>query len=51
MLKCFKVISFFLSIFIATHSYAQVSLSGGNMGYTSFMDGFGFPGFISDQYL
>lgn len=31
--------------------YAQVSLSGGNLGYTSFMDGFGLPGFVSDQYL
>ncbi len=30
---------------------AQVSLSGGNLGYTSFMDGFGMPGFYSDQYL
>jgi hypothetical protein len=28
-----------------------VSLSGGNLGYTSFMDGFGEPCFLSDQYL
>jgi len=28
-----------------------VSLSGGNRGYTSFMDGFGTPGLFSDQYL
>jgi hypothetical protein len=28
-----------------------VSLSGGNLGYTSFVDGLGFPGLFSDQYL
>lgn len=51
MLKCLRIVSFFVLILLANQSYAQVSLSGGNLGYTSFMDGFGFPGFISDQYF
>lgn len=47
------LICFYMAIitFFATPSHAQVSLSGGNLGYTSFMDGFGYPGFVSDQYL
>ncbi len=32
-------------------AHAQVSLQGGNLGWTSFMDGIGFPGFVSDQYF
>jgi anthranilate 1,2-dioxygenase (deaminating, decarboxylating) large subunit len=38
-------------MFLVNNLNAQVSLSGGNLGYTSFMDGFGFPGFVSDQYF
>jgi hypothetical protein len=40
-----------ITLLSAKLSYAQVSLSGGNLGYTSFMDGVGFPGIISDQYF
>lgn len=38
-------------VVLTPQAQAQVSLQGGNLGWTSFMDGLGFPGFVSDQYF
>lgn len=46
-----KILILVVFVIFTLPAYAQVSLSGGNLGYTSFMDGFGMPGFVSDQYL
>ena len=52
MQKFFGIILFvFIFFLFMSQTYAQVSLSGGNLGYTSFMDGFGFPGTISEIYF
>ena len=41
MQKFFGIILFvFIFFLFMSQTYAQVSLSGGNLGYTSFMDGF-----------
>lgn len=41
----------FIFFFFISPTHAQVSLSGGNLGYTSFVDGLGFPGMITEIYL
>jgi hypothetical protein len=51
MKKVLVLISFCLMMTLLNLSAHAVSLSGGNLGYTSFMDGFGTPGLFSDQYL
>jgi len=51
MKKVLVLISFCLIMALFNLPAYAVSLSGGNRGYTSFMDGFGTPGLFSDQYL